>query len=65
MRIWHREGFTSPITIGHRRGGGAVCVSHCGEWGLSNGGSLCIVRGFLERDLWFVKGHPSPAARFG
>lgn len=42
MRIWHREGFTSLITIGRKRGEVAVCVLHC-RMGSSNGDSLSIV----------------------
>lgn len=48
MRIWHREGFTSSITIGHRRGGGGLFVSLI----VGNGDCLMEVRCALFEVFW-------------
>ena len=48
VRIWHREGFTSAITIGHRQGGWWLFVSLI----VGNGDCLMEVRCALCEVFW-------------
>lgn len=63
MRIWHGEGFTSVITIGHRQGRwlfvSCIVEQDCL---MEVRCALCSVSG---KGFVVCKGHPSPAARFG